>query len=318
MPDRPVLIIDGLNCFYRHFVANPSLSENGEPIGGIVGFLKGIQLLCERYSPIELIIVWEGGGSPRRRSIDPAYKAGRRPEKLNRFYSEDLPDTVSNRNEQVTKLVFLLRQAGVKQVYVADCEADDVIAKLVNVNFSDKRCVIASTDRDFFQLINERIVVWSPGSKREWDTDAVIAAYGTHPENFCLIRCFIGDRSDGLEGVPGAGFKSLVKRFPQFGFQETLNVDDILTVCGKLREQKSLKLYDGILDHEEIVKKNWKLMYLDQGNLSGTHIQKIDRILEMSDVKRDKLSFIRNLIILGIKNFDYDKLFMSLRLLRRG
>jgi DNA polymerase-1 len=315
MNDKPVLLIDGLNCFYRHFVANPSMGENGDPVGGIIGFLKSIQLLTERYAPQEVIVVWEGGGSPRRRSIDPTYKAGRRPEKLNRFYSGDIPDTVSNRNDQVLNLVSLLRKTAIPQIYISDCEADDVIARLANVGLKDKKCIIISTDKDFYQLIDERISVWSPGSKKEWTVDKVIQEFGIHPTNFCLARCFVGDGSDGLKGVPGAGFRSLAKRFASFSNKESLAVSDILTECEDLRKQKRLKLYDSIIDNEEIINKNWKLMYLGHGNVSGSQAKKVDELLEISDSKRDKLGFIRSLRSLGIKNFDYDKLFMSLRTL---
>lgn len=315
MNNKPVLLIDGLNCFYRHFVANPSMGENGDPVGGIIGFLKSIQLLTERYAPQEVIVVWEGGGSPRRRSIDPTYKAGRRPEKLNRFYSGDIPDTVSNRNDQVLNLVSLLRKTAIPQIYISDCEADDVIARLANVGLKDKKCIIISTDKDFYQLIDERISVWSPGSKKEWTVDKVLQEFGIHPTNFCLARCFVGDGSDGLKGVPGAGFRSLAKRFASFGDEESLAVSDILTECEDLRKQKHLKLYDSIIDNEEIINKNWKLMYLGHGNVSGTQAKKVDELLEISDSKRDKLGFIRSLRTLGIKNFDYDKLFMSLRTL---
>jgi DNA polymerase I len=315
MNDKPVLLIDGLNCFYRHFVANPAMGENGDPIGGIIGFLKGIQLLTERYTPEEIIVVWEGGGSPRRRSIDPTYKAGRRPEKLNRFYSDDIPDTVSNRNDQILNLVDLLRKTAIPQVYISDCEADDVIARLANVGLKDKKCIIVSTDKDFYQLIDERISVWSPGSKKEWTVDNVLQEFGIHPTNFCLARCFVGDGSDGLKGVPGAGFRSLTKRFASFGNEESLAISDILTECEDLRKQKHLKLYDSIIDNEEIINKNWKLMYLGHGNVSATQAKKVDELLEISDSKRDKLGFIRSLRNLGIKNFDYDKLFMSLRTL---
>ena len=315
MKDRPVLLIDGLNCFYRHFVANPSMGENGNPVGGIVGFLKGIQLLTERYSPDSIVVVWEGGGSPRRRSIDPTYKGGRRPEKLNRFYSGDLPDTVSNRNEQISKLVSLIRKTAIPQIYISDCEADDVIARLCNVVLKERRCIIVSTDKDFYQLIDERISAWSPGSKREWTVDKVLQEFRIHPVNFCLARCFVGDGSDGLKGVPGAGFRSLAKRFPRLGSEESLTVSDILTECEDLRKQKRLKLYDSIIDHEDTVNKNWKLMYLGHGNVSGAQAKKIDEALEISSSKRDKLGFIRSLRTLGIKNFDYDKLFMTLRTL---
>ena len=83
--DRPVLILDGLNVFYRHWAANPTMDTNGEHVGGVVGFLKGIQLLCERYQPSDVIVTWEGGGSNRRRAVDSSYKSGRRPAKLNLF-----------------------------------------------------------------------------------------------------------------------------------------------------------------------------------------------------------------------------------------
>ena len=293
----------------------PPWEENGDPVGGIIGFLKSIQLLTERYAPQEVIVVWEGGGSPRRRSIDPTYKAGRRPEKLNRFYSGDIPDTVSNRNDQVLNLVSLLRKTAIPQIYISDCEADDVIARLANVGLKDKKCIIISTDKDFYQLIDERISVWSPGSKKEWTVDKVIQEFGIHPTNFCLARCFVGDGSDGLKGVPGAGFRSLAKRFASFSNKESLAVSDILTECEDLRKQKRLKLYDSIIDNEEIINKNWKLMYLGHGNVSGSQAKKVDELLEISDSKRDKLGFIRSLRSLGIKNFDYDKLFMSLRTL---
>jgi DNA polymerase-1 len=310
--NRPVLIFDGLNCFYRHYVANPSMSTNGDPVGGVVGFLKGINLLCERYNPAAVYVTWEGGGSVRRRSIDKNYKKGRRPEKLNRFYAE-IPDTVSNRNDQVSKLVSLLRHAGIPQIYVSNCEADDIIAQLVRSRFKNDECIIISSDRDFFQLINSRIRVWSPGSKKEWTINLVLEKYGIHPENFCAARCFIGDGSDGLKGASGVGFKSLSKRLSELQSPTCVSVEDIVMKCRDLREQKHLKLYDSVIANEEVAQKNWKLMHLGMGNLSGTQVQKINGALEMDALPRNKLDFIRALMHLGIQSFDYDKLFMALR-----
>ena len=312
--DRPILVIDGLNVFFRHWAANPSMDENGEHVGGIVGFLKGIQLLCERYRPSNVIVTWEGGGSSRRRAIDSNYKNGRKPAKLNRFY-EEIPDTVENRNSQVALLVSLLRKAGVRQVYVSDCEADDLIAYIVNVTLKSHPVVIVSTDKDFFQLIDDRVRVWSPGSKREWSVSSVVERYAIHPENFCLARCFIGDASDGLKGAPGVGFKSLVKRFPQFTHSDNLDINDIVTECRNLREQSRLKLYDSIISCEDQIRKNWKLMYLGQGKLSASRIEKIDSAM-LRHPKRDKLGFIRSLMNIQITNFDYDKLFMTLKALQ--
>lgn len=317
MSRRPTLVIDGLNVFYRHWAANPALDMNGEHIGGIVGFLKGMQLLCERYSPSDLVVVWEGGGSSRRRAIDKEYKGGRRPVKLNRFY-EDIPDTVENRNSQVAQLVSLIRQAGVKQVYVSDCEADDVIAHIVKYTFKDRRCVIVSTDKDFYQLIDDRISVWSPGSKKQWDESTVVEKFGIHPKNFCLARCFVGDASDGLKGAPGAGFKSMSKRFPKLSEKSNLTIDDIVTDCRKFREQRKLKLYDSIIENENVIRTNWKLMYLESRHLSASQSMKVDGVIESFVPKRNKLSFIKTLMKYQISNVDYDKLFMTLKTLKEG
>ena len=315
-PVRPTLIIDGLNVFYRHWVANPSMDTNGEHVGGIVGFLKNIQLLCERYSPEDIIVAWEGGGSARRRAIDPMYKSGRKPVKLNRFYDE-IPVTSENRDSQISQLVSLLRKAGVKQLYVSDCEADDIIAYIIAAYFdkSEKQCVVVSTDKDFYQLINDHVKVWSPGSKKQWDVESVVEKFGIHPENFCLARCFIGDPSDGLKGAPGVGFKSLAKRSPKFSSGDSLAIDDIVTECKELREQSQLKLYDSIINNEDRVRKNWKLMYLGLGKLAASQVDKINSAMCLSP-SRDKLGFIRSLMNLQITNVDYDKLFMTLRTTR--
>ena len=311
---RPILIIDGLNVFYRHWAANPSMDANGEHVGGIVGFLKGIQLLCERYRPNDIVVTWESGGSQRRRAIDSSYKGGRKPAKLNRFYDE-IPNTVGNRNSQVSLLVSLLRKAGIKQIYVPDCEGDDVVAYLTGAVYRDKECIIISTDKDFFHLIDDRIKVWSPGSKKEWSIPTVIERFCIYPENFCLAKCFAGDASDGIKGVPGVGFKSLAKRFPNLSLEGSLDINDIVTECKKLQVQRSLKLYDNIIEHEDQIRKNWKLMYLGHGKLAASQVEKIDYMIEQLP-QRDKLGFIKALLRLQITGVDYDRLFMTLKTLK--
>ena len=144
--DKPVLLIDALNMFMRHFTVNPSVSSNGDHIGGVVGFLKGVQLLIDNISPKQVVVVWEGGGSIRRRAIYPEYKNGKRPMRLNRFYEDDIPDTVENRNYQVSLIVNLLRKAGINQLYISDCEADDVIAYMALYALKEEKVVIVSSD----------------------------------------------------------------------------------------------------------------------------------------------------------------------------
>ena len=156
--NRPVLLVDALNVFMRHFVANPTMSSNGHHAGGIVGFMKSIRYLVDQIHPSEVCIIWEGGGSARRRAIFKDYKSGRRPQRLNRFYGDDIPDTVENKNYQVSRCIEFLKLVPVKQIYVDDCEADDVIGYLTKNKYKDKRCVIASSDKDYYQLLSSRVI----------------------------------------------------------------------------------------------------------------------------------------------------------------
>ena len=146
MSERPVLLVDAYNVFIRHFVANPTMNKNGQHVGGAVGFLKGISKVIDIVYPSRVVVVWEGGGSIRRRGILPNYKNNRRPQKLNRFY-EDIPNTVENRNYQISLLVDMMKNLPICQMYVSDCEADDVIGYLAKHYYKNENCAIYSSDK---------------------------------------------------------------------------------------------------------------------------------------------------------------------------
>ena len=166
MSNKPVIYIDGLNVFMRHFAANPTKSLNGNLCGAIVGFLRNIEHLSAKFNPQKIVVAWEGGGSLRRRSIDPDYKNGRRPVRLNRSsYYSDIPDTSENRNNQLKILIEILYETPVTQIYVSDCEADDVISYLTKTKNVDHEKIIVTSDKDYYQLLDENTKIWSPNKK---------------------------------------------------------------------------------------------------------------------------------------------------------
>ena len=308
------LLIDGLNVFMRHFAANPTTSGNGESVGGVVGFLRGLKNLIDMFGPRNVVVVWEGGGSPRRRAIDPGYKQSRRPVKLNRWYDE-IPSTVGNRNSQINLLIQFLRFGPIKQIYVPDCEADDVIGYLANFELKKNKIVIATSDKDYYQLIKPNVKVWSPGQKKLIDEKEVLEKFGISVNNFVAARCFCGDSSDGISGAKGVGFKSLAKRFPELSSIEEMSVTDIVNVATKLGGSSSLKLYKSIVAHKDRAELNWKLMYLGTNNLSADQIKRIEFQLQQDPPSPKKLDFIRQLQKNQIVNFDVNSYFMSLNLI---
>lgn len=309
--ERPILIIDGLNLHTRHYIANPTMSDMGHQVGGVVGFLKGIQLLANKFHPPHVCVVWEGGGSPRRRAIYSNYKSKRKPQKLNRYYEGDIPDTVENRNYQIMLLIELLRKTPIQQFYISDCEADDIIAYLVKYKFRNRQCMIVSSDKDYYQLLDNRVLQWSPGQKKIIRPEDVEKKFGIKPSNFCLARSFIGDMSDAVPGIKGAGFKTMIKRFPELAGDISLSVRDILELS-KERATKKIKLFKEINENPDVPLRNWKLMYLDISGLAHMQIQKLEATIDTFKPQRDKINFMRTLIREGISTFDTDIFFMSL------
>lgn len=313
MSDKPILLVDSMNYFIRHFCVNPSISNNGEPIGGVVGSMKGMNNLIDQIMPKKIFFIWEGGGSVRKRSIYKNYKNRKRPMGLNRFYGDEMPNTVQNRNWQIAILVKMLSAAGGIQIYVGDCEADDVIGYLVKYKFKDENIVIASSDRDYYQLLNDRVKIWSLGRKILIDEEYVKKEFNISPVNFCTSRCFIGDPSDGIEGIKGAGFKSLAKRFPELKEDKFISVQEIIDKAETLTTISKIKLYKNICEDPFKPKLNWKLMNLDVNNLSATHIQKVDDLIDTLEPSYNKIQLMKLITSFGIKNFNTDLFFMKMR-----
>ncbi len=308
-----VLIVDGLNVFMRHFAANPTTSENGEHVGGVVGFLRGLRHLIDLTCPKEVFVIWEGGGSLRRRAIDSNYKNGRRPVKLNRWYdNEDMPNTVENRNYQINLLIQFLRKGPVGQIYVSDCEADNVIGYLSNYAYHKDEIIIVSSDKDYYQLVSDRVRIWSPGQKKFVTPPIVLEKFGISANNFCVARCFCGDTSDGISGAKGVGFRTLAKRFPQLTLTESQSVDDIINGAVKKCNDSKLKIYKSIVEYADNARRNWKLMYLGTGNLAATQIRQIESQSNNKKAFPDKLGFMRLLALHQINNFDVNGYYMSL------
>lgn len=314
MSDQPIIYIDGLNVFMRHFAANPSKSLNNQLCGGIVGFLRNIESLCMKFKPQKVIVAWEGGGSLRRRNIDKNYKEGRRPVKLNRSsYYSDIPDTSENRNNQLKILIELLYETPVTQIYVNDCEADDIISYLVKTKKCEQKSIIVTSDKDYYQLVDSNTQIWSPNKKCLIDEKYIIDKWSISANNFCLVRCFAGDVSDGIKGIKGAGIKTMVKRFPELSLLKEITIHDIISESNKkVSSGCKIKLYNDIINNEPQLRKNWQLMYLDSAMLSADQIKKINFQFDNKEIKINKLKLLKIINREGLNFFNIHAFLISL------
>jgi DNA polymerase I len=271
--NRCILLVDGNNLFLRSWNAMPDMDVNGNHIGGIVGSLKSIGYTIKLVNPTRCVIIFDGvGGSFKRRQIYPNYKEQRKGRiRLNRMY-EDLTDAKTeeeNRNKQYIRLINYLQVLPVNMLSIDHVEADDVIAYLALQYFKDSdKVYIMSTDKDFLQLCTENIRVYSPTKKRLYGIAEVVQDYQIHPNNFVLYRAINGDESDNINGIPGAGPKTIVKHFPWLN--ETINhtVDEIINHATNLRNK--YKACNAIAEGKLIIERNIQLMQLKDTMLSAT------------------------------------------------
>ena len=167
---KKLLIIDAQNMFIRNYVLSPAMDLNGNPIGGVAGFLKSLQKEIRETSPDKVVICWEGaGGSARRRSLNKEYKVGRKAPRLNRqFQMPCAEEERANKLRQQLRLMEYLDTMPVVQLSLESQEADDIIGWLCRTDtFSAWSKIIISSDKDFIQLHKFRNVSqYSPITKK--------------------------------------------------------------------------------------------------------------------------------------------------------
>ena len=262
------LIIDGTNIFYRAYVVNPSLSNSGLPVGGLVGFLKSLQKLIREMKPTKVFVCWDGaGGSSRRRSVVSSYKEGRKAIRLNRSTGVSLSLEEENQSKlrQIMRLFEYLDNLPLIQLMHDGVEADDMISILCQELRGEQK-IIVSSDKDFYQLLDDETIIYRPVQAVFKTKKDIVEEFQIHPNNFALARAVSGDKSDNLQGVKGAGLKTLAKRFPFLVEEKDYSLTDLVDACEET--ENKLKIHEGILDNYDKILKNYKIMQLYVPNVS--------------------------------------------------
>jgi DNA polymerase-1 len=314
LDNRPILLIDGLNLFVRNFIANPAMNTDGELVGGTVGTLATISRLVRLTKPKAVYMCWESGGSGRRRAIFPEYKAHRRAQKMNREYDDFIPDSDENEAWQKMGIVQCLKHVPVCQIYVPNCEADDVIGYLSRNTFFDQKKVIVSSDKDYYQLLDNNTSIYSPSRKTYVYESDVMKEFGITAANFCVAKAFCGDSSDNIPGVPRVGFKTLAKRFSVLGENTEITIEDLLMLNEEALSDKKkakLKVHQNINQHADDVRRNWKLMYLDTLMLSPGQVDNINKYVDKYKPKKNKIQLYKSGRKFGLSGVLDFELFLS-------
>jgi len=211
--NRPLLVVDGDSFAHRSYHALPkSIRRRGDKGGGaIVGFANFLLRLYAQEQPRAVLVGWDTLDAPtyRHRALE-GYQSGRN------FDAELV--------EQLDLLPQFVTACGFASAKAPGYEADDFLAAAVGQEEPrGGTAVVASGDRDAFQLASDRTSILQPvraGEMARIGPAQVRERYGVEPHQVPDFIALRGDPSDRIPGAPGVGPKSAASLLRRYGSLE--------------------------------------------------------------------------------------------------
>jgi DNA polymerase-1 len=229
---KRLLLVDGNALLYRSyfaFIRNPLRNSKGENTSAAYGALQTLLPLLDERRPDRVAVVFDTAAPTFRHKLYREYKAHRPP----------MPEEL---RPQIPRVREVIRLLGIPVVEQEGVEADDLIGSLAKEAERDGADALLLTgDKDFFQLVSDRIQLISPqgrgGETVVVDRAAVRDRYGVSPEEMVDLLALMGDASDNVPGVPGVGEKTATQLIQQFHSVDALYGALDLVERASLREK---------------------------------------------------------------------------------
>jgi DNA polymerase-1 len=208
-------IIDGSALAYRSyfaFIKNPLRDSKGENTSAVFGFTSFLLKILKEENPPYITVCFDTPTPTFRHKMYSAYKATR----------EKIPPDMKS---QIPVIREVTEALGIPLLEVDEFEADDVMGTLAKgAKEKGLEAILVSSDKDFYQLVNESIKIYNPGrgGKGEgiYGRKEVIEKYGVPPERITDLFGLVGDKVDNVPGVPGVGMKTAIQLLSSFGSLE--------------------------------------------------------------------------------------------------
>lgn len=241
-----LLLLDGLSLIYRAFHAIRELSTgDGRPTNAVYGFVRMWNQMMRQWRPSHGAVVFDGGLPDARLAALAEYKAQRPP----------MPEAMRRQLPEIEEFV---DYAGATSIRLEGQEADDVIATLCEQAAGDgARVLIASSDKDLFQLVTENVLLVLPSKEGvALGPKDVKEKTGVAPNQIPEWLALTGDASDNIPGVPGVGEKTAAQWLARFGSLDNLKQS--------LSEISSERLRVALQENWPVVVRNMELVKLNK------------------------------------------------------
>jgi DNA polymerase-1 len=233
-----LFLLDGTALAFRsHFAFARSglTTAQGQPTGATYGFTMVLRKLIADEQPDLVAVAFDPPGPTFRHERYAEYKATR----------ERAPEDMVAQFDTLREVV---RAHGVALFEVPGYEADDVIGTLARAGeAAGHEVLIVTGDKDFMQLVGERIKLYNVFKKGEAvvieDEAAVKEKFGGTPAQVVDVLAIMGDASDNVPGVKGIGEKGAIKLIEQFG-----SVEGVLAHLSDLPAKTAQKIEESRAD----------------------------------------------------------------------
>ena len=214
--NKRIFIIDGYALFYRShfaFIRNPLITSYGLDTSALYGFVNQVLKIIKKENPDYLVCAFDSKGKNFRHKMYDLYKANR----------PEMPTELKNQLPHLWDTLDALQIPVIKKKGV---EADDIIGTLVtDAEKNGLISFIVSGDKDFMQLINDKVFLYAPGNRKSpnpiiYDSKKVKERWGVPPKKIIDLLGLMGDASDNIPGVSGIGEKTAVKLIMEYGSLE--------------------------------------------------------------------------------------------------
>jgi DNA polymerase-1 len=235
---KRLFLLDGMALIYRaHFalIHNPIRNSKGINTSALYGFINTLLSILEKESPTHIGVAFDTSAPTPRHLRFPAYKAQR----------DEMPEELA---AAIPHIKSLCQAFHIPVLELDGYEADDVIGTLVRRAEHDGfECFMVTPDKDFAQLISEKIHMWKPGRKgsdhevidlptmlKNWEIE--------RPEQVIDILGLWGDAADNIPGIPGIGEKTAKKLIAEFG-----SIENLIASADKLKGKQK----ENVIGHAE-------------------------------------------------------------------
>lgn len=227
-----LLVIDGNSILNRAFYGIKLLSnKKGVFTNAVTGFFNIYLKLISAYKPDGAAVAFDMKAPTFRHMKYEAYKAGRK----------GMPDEL---HMQMPYVKEILKALGIRVLECEGWEADDILGTLARAcEESGSECIVATGDRDSFQLVSDKVSVNLASNKEDilYTPEKIMEVYGVTPPEMIEVKALMGDSSDNIPGVPGIGEKTALALIGKYHSIDNIYADIEAVEAGKSAKEKLIK-----------------------------------------------------------------------------